>query len=213
MLDVEMWFIDDFDDVLNMWEQFFQYVVEQTRVKQEKAFAALWAEKPLLPPTFPRYTIKQIQQLYKEKTWEDTSQELDMLPAQEVFICEYAREHDNSDVVYVTWFPREDAKFYHHQNVADPTIADRADLLFRWVEIATLTRREVKYDTLIDQIKSRWFDPENPGLKHYLDSFKYGMPEEWGRWWGIARSVQKLIWLHNAKDAELFPRDTQRVTP
>lgn len=29
----------------------------------------------------------------------------------------------------------------------------------------------------------------------------------------MARFVQKLIGLSNVKDAELFPRDAQRVTP
>jgi aspartyl/asparaginyl-tRNA synthetase len=56
-------------------------------------------------------------------------------------------------------------------------------------------------------------NPEDPGLKHYLDAFKYGMPDEGGFGFGVARFVQKLIGLENAKDAELFPRDVNRVTP
>jgi aspartyl/asparaginyl-tRNA synthetase len=57
--------------------------------------------------------------------------------------------------VFVTEFPRSDAKFYHHQNKKNPDVTDRADLLFRGVEIITLTQREVNYDTLIAQIKAQ----------------------------------------------------------
>jgi len=78
----------------------------------------------------------------------------------------------------VTEFPRHDAKFYHHQNEKNPEVTDRADMLFRGVEIITLTQREVNYDKMVAQIAAQGLDPENPGLKHYLDAFKYGMPDE-----------------------------------
>lgn len=76
-----------------------------------------------------------------------------------------------------------------------------------------MTRREVDYHNLVAQIKSKGYDPEHPGLKYYLDAFKYGMPEEGGFGFGIARFVQKMIGLSNAKEAELFPRDVHRITP
>jgi nondiscriminating aspartyl-tRNA synthetase len=39
------------------------------------------------------------------------------------------------------------------------------------------------------------------------------LPDEGGFGFGIARFVQKLIGLENVKEAELFPRDVNRVTP
>jgi nondiscriminating aspartyl-tRNA synthetase len=39
------------------------------------------------------------------------------------------------------------------------------------------------------------------------------MPEEGGFGFGITRFIQKLIGLSNVKEAELFPRDTTRLTP
>ncbi|MBU0626664.1 hypothetical protein KKG31_01120 [Patescibacteria group bacterium] len=55
----------------------------------------------------------------------------------------------------MTEFPRHDAKFYHHQNKENPEVTDRADMLFRGVEIITLTQREVNYDKLVKQIKDQ----------------------------------------------------------
>lgn len=213
MLDVEMGYIDSFEDVLQMAEKFILYTIAKTEIEAKEYLENLGAQPSILPIKIPRYTVAQIHELYGKANDVDVSKELDLLPAEEIFICEYAKQHDKSDLVFATWFPREDAKFYHYQSDEDPKVADRADLLYRGVELATITRREVWYDNLIEQMKERNVNPENPGLKHYLDAFKYGMPDSGGRGFGMARFIQKLIWLQNVKDAELFPRDVQRVTP
>lgn len=199
--------------MLELAEQFLQYVITKTWEKAGGQLEALGATKPLLSEKFPRITVKELHELMLKETGEDYTKELDVVPAEERFICEYSAKNWGSEAVFVTEFPWSDAKFYHHQNTENPEVTDRADLLFRGVELATITQREVNYDKLIQQIKDRDLDPNNPGLKHYLDAFKYGMADTGGRGFGIARFVQKLIGLENVKDAELFPRDTGRITP
>lgn len=213
MLDMEMWFIDSFDDVLDMTEKFLKYIIEHSREEWKEYFQLRWAEKPIISEKIPRITMKELHQLYSDDTWENTKEELDLTPAEEKWICEYAEKNWWSQVVFVTWFPRSDAKFYHFQSPDDPSVADRADLLFRWVEIATVTRREVRYDVLVDQVTKQGIDPTNPWLKYYLDAFKYGMSDTGGFGFGIARFIQKLLGLQNAKEADLFPRDRNRLTP
>jgi aspartyl-tRNA synthetase len=93
--------------------------------------------------------------LYSKETGTDVTAELDLLPAEEQFICEYAKKHDGSDLVFATEFPWSDAKFYHYQNTENPDVTDRTDLLFRGVELATITRREVNYDRLVQQMKDK----------------------------------------------------------
>lgn len=213
MLDMEMGFIDSFEDIIEMTEKFVNYVIEKTWEEGEQILLALWATKPLTPTKFPRISVEKLHELVKQETGQDFTNERDLSPIEEKFICEYSAKNRNSDFVIVDGFPRSDAKFYHHQNQENPEVADRADLIFRGVEIVTLTQREVNYQRLVDQIKAQGANPDHPGLKHYLDAFKYGMPDEWGFGLGIARFVQKLIGLENVKEAELFPRDMQRVTP
>lgn len=213
MLDMEMWFIDSFDDIIEMTDKFVKYTIEYTWNEWRKLLTELWAMEPLLAQKTPQITLKELHELMLKETGEDYTKLPDLTSAEEKFICEYSAKNRWSDLVFVTEFPRHDAKFYHHQNEKNPEVADRADLLFRGVEITTLTQREVHYDKMISQIAAQWLDPENPGLKHYLDAFKYGMPDEGGFGFGIARFVQKLIGLENVKDAELFPRDVHRVSP
>ena len=212
-LDMEMWFIDSFDDIIEMTEKFANYTVQKTWEEWEDLLLALWATKPLLQDKFPRISVTELHELMFKETWEDHRGERDLAPSEEKFICEYSAKKYGCDFVVVNGFPRSDAKFYHHQNLEDPTVADRADLLFRWVEIITLTQREVNYDKLVAQIAAQWHDPEQPGLKYYLDAFKYWMPDEWGFGLGMERFVQKMIGLENIKEAELFPRDVQRIVP
>ena len=213
MLDMEMGFIDSFDDIIEMTEKFANYVVEKTWEEAEKLLTDLWATKPLTKVKFPRISVSELHALMKKETGEDYTKVLDLVPAEEKFICDYSAKTRWSDFVIVDGFPWSDAKFYHHQNEKNPEVADRADLIFRGVEIITLTQREVNYQRLVDQIAAQGLDPNHPGLKHYLDAFKYGMPDEGGFWLGVARFVQKMIWLENVKEAELFPRDANRVTP
>ena len=168
---------------------------------------------PLIPEKFPRITVKDLHELMKKETGKDYTAERDVSPDEERFVCEYAKKNWQSDFIFVLEFPWSDAKFYHHQNKENPEVTDRGDLLFRGVEIATLTQREVGYDKLLEQIKTKGYDANHPGLKSYLDAFKYGMPDEGGFGFGIGRFVQKIIGLDNVKEVELFPRDVQRVTP
>jgi len=213
MIDCEMAFIDSFQDVLDMTDDLFHYLINNLRENNTKILSDLKLEKPLLSDKIPNLTMPEVHEIVFQRTGKDYRKELDLVPEEEVVICEYAKEKFGSEAVFVSWFPWSDAKFYHKQDSENPEFADRADLLFRWLEMATITRREVNYHKLVEQIKNKWFDPEDPGLKWYLDAFKYGMPEQWGFGMWLSRLVYKLLGLNNIKEAELFPRDCVKLTP
>jgi len=162
MLDMEMGFIDSFDDVLEISEQFIHYTINKTRDEAGKLLEDIDAQRPILPDHFPRIPLQEVHELMRKHKKEDYRKELDLVPAEEKFICEYAKEQRNSEAVLVVDFPWEDAKFYHHQNTEHPEFADRADLLFRGVELATITQREVIYDKIIKNLEEHGYDPNNP---------------------------------------------------
>ena len=95
----------------------------------------------------------------------------------------------------------------------NPEVAERADLIFRGVEIITGSRREHRYHKLIEQLKAMGGDPENPGFKFYLQAFQYGMPSHGGFGLGLERLAQRIIGFRNIKEATLFPRDMKRLAP
>lgn len=178
-------------------------------------YLAQWnAEKPLLTEKIPQIPLEEVHQKYTEATGTSTVGEKDLRPDEERWICEYAKENLDSEAVFITEWPREGAKFYHKFKDDDQTVAERADLLFRGVEISTASMREHRYDKLVTQLQGMaGGNPEDPGFSYYLSAFKYGMPPHGGFGMGLERVTQKLLGLHNVKEASLFPRDINRLTP
>jgi nondiscriminating aspartyl-tRNA synthetase len=212
-VDVEMGFIEDFQDVMDLLSGAVNTVAIHVWQEYEKELLALKAEKPILKDKFPEITLKELHELFLKETDEDLTSEKDPTPAEERFISEYSAKNWGSEAVYVTEFPAEHMKFYHHRSDKNPEVADRADLIFRGVEIVTVTRREHRYEKLVEQLKSMGGDPNHPGFKYYLEAFKYGLPSHGGFGLGLERLTQKIIGLNSVKEATLFPRDVNRLTP
>ncbi len=99
------------------------------------------------------------------------------------------------------------------RNPDDPKTVMWADLLFKGLELATAPQREHHYDKMIEQLKTAGLDPEHPGFKYYMQGFKYGLPPHGGFGFGVDRFVQKIVGLDNVKEAQLFPRDLNRLAP
>jgi nondiscriminating aspartyl-tRNA synthetase len=149
--------------------------------------------------------------MYTKATGTDTTSEKDLIPDEERWIAEYARKQLGSDLVYATDFPAEAGKFYHKFK-DDGTVA-WADLLFRGLEISTVPLRENNYEKMVQQIKAAGLNPDDDGFKYYLMAFKYGLPMHGGCGFGVDRLVQKTLGLNNVKEAVLFPRDINRLSP
>lgn len=105
MLDIEMGFIKNHEEVLDAVQDMVYNAV--TRIYKEHAddLKAVGAPELVLKPKFPRYPLETIHEMYSEATGTDTRGEKDMRPDEERWICEYAKEHDGSEAVFVTEFP------------------------------------------------------------------------------------------------------------
>ncbi len=211
MLDIEMAFIENHDQVLQMIETMLFQVLTKLWQEHEQLLNDLKAPPLILKPDLPRYSIQQIHKLYQEANQIDMSQEIDLTPEEERFICEYAKEHDQSEAVFATDLPKPKMKFYHMAKDNDYALS--ADLLFRGLELATVPQREHHYDVLIEQMKNAGIDPQDQSFKFYLEAFKHGLPPHGGCGFGIDRLVEKTLGLANIKEAILFPRDINRLAP
>jgi aspartyl/asparaginyl-tRNA synthetase len=213
MLDIEMGFIENHAEVLGMTEGLLYHVLTSVYRDHAEDLKALGAPELHIKPEFPRYTVAQIHELYSKATGENTVGEKDLFPAEERWICEYAKEKHGCEAVFATEFPVESMKFYHMVNPDDPKTVLWADLLFRGLELASVPQREHHYDKLVAQMKKAGLDPEHPGYRYYLQAFRAGLPAHGGFGFGIDRLVQKTIGLNSVKEAILFPRDMKRLTP
>ena len=213
MLDIEMGFIEGHEDVLEMVEKMTYQTLTKIYEEYGAELKSLNAPELKITEKFPRYTVAEVHELYGKANNVDLSKEKDLIPDEERWICDYAKKKEGSEAVYVTHFPVEAMKFYHMVNPDDSTTVMWADLLFRGLEIATCPQREHNYDKMVEQMKKAGLDPEEPGFKYYLQAFKHGLPAHGGCGYGIDRLVEKTIGLNNVKEAILFPRDINRLTP
>lgn len=213
MLDIEMGFIKDHEEVLDMVQDMVYSAVTRAYEEHAADLKAIGAPELVLSKHFPRYTVEQVHEMYSKATGTDTVGEKDLRPDEERWICDYAKEHDGSEAVFVTEFPVEAMKFYHMVNPKNPGTVMWADLLFRGIEVATCPQREHNHAKLVEQMKAAGMDPAHPGYKYYLQAFQFGLPPHGGCGFGVDRLVEKVCGLSNVKEATLFPRDTKRLAP
>lgn len=212
-VDVEMGFIENLDDVLEVASGVLKNAVDQAWKSKPAELKALGATKPQLPKVLPKITLAELHEKYSKATGKNTKGEKDPTPDEERWACEYALKEHKSEAIFVTEFPASDMKFYHQKKADNPQVAERADLIFRGVEIATASLREHRHDRLLGQLKGIGGDPSHPGFKYYLQAFEYGLPPHGGFGLGLERLTQKIIGLNNVKEASLFPRDMNRLSP
>lgn len=208
-LDLEMGFISDHQDIMEVENKLLAYIMKELKAHCQKEFALLGTNIPEVPEKIPSLKLREAQAIIKEETGEDCTQEPDLEPQHERWLCEYAKTKYNSDFIFITHFPMSKRPMYTYEDESDPGYAKGFDLLFRGVEITTGGQRVHDYDTLVEAIKAKGLDPEK--FSYYLQAFKYGMPPHGGLGLGLERITAKLLGLENVKEAALFPRDLNRI--
>lgn len=213
-IDMEMGFIE-FDELLTFTSGLLNRIVDDVWDSYDEELKKWNAHKPVLAADIPRIPMSKVHELYGQAHDVDMSNEGDLTPNEEKWICDYAKRNLGSEAVFITEWSSTDKtfKFYHRKNADNPALADRSDLLLRGVEIATVPMRENKYETLIKQMKEAGLNPEHEGFTYYLQAFQYGLPPHGGFGMGLERLTEKLVGLSNVKEATLFPRDINRLTP
>lgn len=212
-VDGEMGFVT-IEDIKTFLSGLINAVVDRTWHEFEPELKRWNATKPVLTKQFPSISMAEIHELYEKATGETIHDKKDLMPAEEKWICDYAKKKHGSEAVFVTDWPASEMKFYHKAQEGKPEFADRFDLLFRGVEIVTGSMRENKYETVLKQLKEMANgDPEAPGFKYFLMAMQAGMPPHGGFGMGLERLVQKIVGLANIKEATLFPRDINRLAP
>ena len=208
-LDIEMGFIKDHTDIMTMETNLMHFIMERLSKECVENFKTLGSEIPIVPLEIPRMKLRKAQALITEKTGVDCTNEPDLEPEHERWLCTYAKEQYGSDFIFITHYPVSKRPFYTREDEDDRGFTKSFDLLFRGVEITTGGQRIHDHGLLLEKLEAKGLDPKNFGF--YLQAFKYGMPPHGGWGMGLERLTQKLLGLENVKEATLFPRDMNRI--
>lgn len=207
-MDLEMGFIKDERDIMALETELLRYMFINVKIECKKEFEMLDADVPVIGSEIPAVRLSEALDILKKEYGKDGLTE-DLDPEGEKMIGQYAKEKYNSDFIFLTHYPRSKRPMYTMP--AEKNLTHSFDLLFRGLEITTGGQRIHDYDMLVDNMIFKGLNPED--FSTYLDTFRYGMPPHGGLAIGLERLTAQLLKLRNVRDASLFPRDRERITP
>ena len=209
-MDFEMGFIDGFEDIMNMETGALKYIMNLLKTEYAGELALLHADVPEIDgiPTIKFMDAKEV--IMKQFKYQPSDMK-DFDPAEEEMLGKYAKKKFNSDFIFVTHYPSKKRPFYTMDDPEDPEYTLSFDLLFRGLEITSGGQRVHDYNQQVDKMKRLGMDPDQ--FDTYLMLHKYGAPPHGGLGIGLERLTMHLLGFKNVREATMFPRDINRVTP
>ncbi|MFB6218572.1 MAG: amino acid--tRNA ligase-related protein, partial [Halobacteriaceae archaeon] len=110
---------------------------------------------------------------------------------------------------FITDWPSEIKPFYIMDK--DDEVSTGFDLNHPRMELVSGGQREHRYDELVAGFREQGLDPAE--FEYYTEMFRYGMPPHAGWGLGADRLLTTMLDLPNIREAVLFPRDRQRLSP
>ena len=209
MFDVELAFIDSQEDVMDVLEDSLRHTLEEVEKKAASELETLGVDLEVPEDDFPRISFEKAREILKEEYDHVPEDEGDLDTKGEKLLGEHFEEQGHP-AFFVIGYPGE--KFYYMEaRDGDKYGSRRFDLIYKGLELASGGQREHDMDRLMNAIEEEEIDPED--ISFYLESFKFGMPPHGGYGLGIDRLVKQVADLDNVKEAILFPRTPERLTP
>jgi aspartyl-tRNA synthetase len=122
---------------------------------------------------------------------------------------ERALGDDVGEHFFITEWPSEVKPFYIMDE--DEEVSTGFDLNHPRMELVSGGQREHRYDELVAGFEQQGLDPAQ--FEYYTEMFRYGMPPHAGWGLGAERLLMTMLDLDNIREAVLFPRDRQRLSP
>lgn len=208
-LDVEIGFINDFHEVMQLETDVLRHMFQQVVKNCEKELQLLQIEVPVVTE-IPKITLLEAQEILKNK-YRKESPVGDLDTEGEKLLGKYVEETYNSEFVFITHYPKEARPMYTMPNKENTAVTDSFDLLYKGLEITSGAQRIHDYNMLLTSFKEKGLHSEK--FQSYVDTFRYGCPPHGGFGIGLERVVYKLLQLSNVREASAFPRDCSRLIP
>ncbi len=209
MFDVELAFIEDQHDVMDVLENSLRYTLQEVEKRAADDLEVLGIDLEVPEEDFPRIKFERAREILKEEFDYEPDEEDDLDTKGEKLLGEYFEEQGHP-AFFVIGYPQE--KFYYGEaRDEDEYQSRRFDMIYKGLELASGGQREHDFDRLMRKVEEEGIDPED--ISFYLESFKFGMPPHGGYGLGLDRLVKQVAELDNVKEGILFPRTPDRLEP
>jgi len=175
------------DEVIDLGERLFTYVLEKVRAVCSLELRRLGRKLPRFQHPFPRISYAEARARYGGGFEERLSAEVD-------------------SPVWVVDFPIEAREFYDREDPARPGMLLDMDLVYPegYGEALSGGEREHEYERILGRIRAQGLDPAAYGP--LLSLAQEGLPPSAGFGIGIERWVRFLAGLPHVRETRLFPR-------
>ncbi|KAF4634380.1 hypothetical protein G7Y89_g3718 [Cudoniella acicularis] len=222
-LDLEMEIEEHYHEVMHMLEgvllHIFKGLAENYREEIELIRSVYPSEEFLLPEPGKevRLTFAEGQALLRSEgppEFANVRDDEDMSTPQEKALGALIRKKYNTDFYVLDKFPVTARPFYAMPDPENPEVTNAYDFMMRGQEILSGGQRLHLPAELEKTIRSKGLDPNQPGIKEYVDVFRsVGVPPHGGGGIGLDRVV---AWYLNLPSVQLvcdYPRTPKRLSP
>jgi len=209
-VDAEIAYISSEEEVMTELEELLSCVVDTTIEVGGEYLEKLGVELTPLKTPLPRLTYKKAVELLQEEGYNIIFGE-DLDTKAEKILGRIMMEKTGCKAYFITRFPSSMSKFYTQVCTDDPDVSTHFDLEYGGMEVASGNQRVHDMETLKNRIISSGLNIDD--FSYYLEAFEFGMPPHGGFGLGLDRLLMQLLKLGNIREATLFPRDRDRVTP
>ncbi|KAK8185086.1 aspartyl-tRNA synthetase-like protein [Phyllosticta capitalensis] len=224
-LDMEMAFEEDYHEVVDLIVEMLLFIFKGLRERYSKETDIIreWAsggkntiEDFKLPADgkVPIIPFKEGVKMLRE-AGEELGDYEDLSTPQEKLLGKLVLEKYGSDFYVLDQFPLAVRPFYTMPSPHDANLSNSYDMFMRGQEIMSGAQRVHDPELLVKRCTAMDppVNPDGPGLKDYVDAFRYGCPPHAGGGFGLERIVSFWAGVGNVRLASLFPRDPSRVMP
>jgi len=203
-IDIEKAYVD-YNDVSEILERMILFLWNEIKDKNKSHLEYLKIQLPDLSFPFKRYTysdlIEKLQRSGQSIEWGDdiSQQKLSKLD-----------DEDMKLFYFITDWPTSIKPFYVKPKPTG-TECESFDLMYGDLELSSGSTRIHDKDELIERMKKQGLNID--AFDFHLKVFDYGMPPHAGFGLGLERLMMSMCGVDNIRDAVLFPRDIDRLSP
>ena len=199
-LDYEQAFADEFV-VMEVLGRCIQYIIKKVLEKNKEELDLL--EIKLKIPATKYLTFAEIAELMKKHKIHVGKDDLSGEAEKKL------GELFPDTIVFVHDWPLSGKPFYIMPK--GENLSCGFDAIYQGMEITSGGQRVHIPELLIERLKIKKLNPND--FKSYVDSFRFGAPPHAGWGMGLERITMLILGLNNIREAVLFPRDRDRLTP
>jgi aspartyl-tRNA synthetase len=205
-MDIEVAFTDDFGAMKYM-EEVLKYIIKKLNENCKKELELL-GKNELKAPAAKYITYAETIKLLKKNKVKISDGD-DIPPEGERKLGELYPD----SVIFVYDWPLELKPFYIMPKSLDKKekVSKGFDAIYGGIEISSGGQRIHIPELLIERLKAKGLNPKN--FEKYIDSFRYGAPPHAGWSIGLERITAIVTGQENIREACMFPRDRDRLTP